>query len=211
MRALEAAETLAADGVDVAVLHVPTIKPLDEATILREASRTGRMVRRRLPCPFRRGLQRERGVNPLSEARHRHADRLCPTLSPWRVLRNAGWITNLPTISDGAPASSRGPLCSQLTEMLVEMPMDPARPLAVRDDVCGRCRRFAEVCQGRGGAWRCTLRSWTAAPCQFRRALRWRGSVLSPWRRSLRPGRQCRANFAEIAHGEKDRRQPQAD
>jgi transketolase len=44
MRALEAAETLAADSVDVAVLHVPTIKPLDEATILREASRTGRMV-----------------------------------------------------------------------------------------------------------------------------------------------------------------------
>ena len=26
------------------VLHVPTIKPLDEATILKEASRTGRMV-----------------------------------------------------------------------------------------------------------------------------------------------------------------------
>ena len=26
------------------MLHVPTIKPLDEATILREASRTGRMV-----------------------------------------------------------------------------------------------------------------------------------------------------------------------
>jgi transketolase len=44
MRALEAAETLSADNVDVAVLHVPTIKPLDEATILREVSRTGRMV-----------------------------------------------------------------------------------------------------------------------------------------------------------------------
>jgi transketolase len=28
----------------VAVLHSPTIKPLDEATILREAGRTGRMV-----------------------------------------------------------------------------------------------------------------------------------------------------------------------
>ena len=44
MRALEAAETLQDDSVDVAVLHVPTIKPLDEAAILREASRTGRMV-----------------------------------------------------------------------------------------------------------------------------------------------------------------------
>ena len=44
MRALEAADRLRADGVDVAVLHCPTIKPLDEATILREAGRTGRMV-----------------------------------------------------------------------------------------------------------------------------------------------------------------------
>ena len=35
MRALEAAKALRTDGVDVAVLHVPTIKPLDEATILR--------------------------------------------------------------------------------------------------------------------------------------------------------------------------------
>ncbi len=33
MRALEAAQALAADKVDVAVLHCPTIKPLDEATI----------------------------------------------------------------------------------------------------------------------------------------------------------------------------------
>lgn len=44
MRALEAAEALRADGVDVGILHVPTIKPLDVATILREAARTGRMV-----------------------------------------------------------------------------------------------------------------------------------------------------------------------
>jgi transketolase len=44
MRALEAARALKADGVDVAVLHVPTIKPLDEATILREAGKTGRLV-----------------------------------------------------------------------------------------------------------------------------------------------------------------------
>ncbi|MDN4572244.1 transketolase [Pandoraea cepalis] len=44
MRALDAAKALAADRVDVAVLHVPTIKPLDEATIVREAARGGRLV-----------------------------------------------------------------------------------------------------------------------------------------------------------------------
>jgi transketolase len=44
MRALEAAKTLTDDKVDAAVLHVPTIKPLDETTILREAALTGRMV-----------------------------------------------------------------------------------------------------------------------------------------------------------------------
>jgi transketolase len=44
MRALEAAERLRADGIGVAVLHVATIKPLDEATILREAGRAGRLV-----------------------------------------------------------------------------------------------------------------------------------------------------------------------
>lgn len=44
MRALEAAKLLQADRVDVAVLHVPTIKPLDTEAILREAGRAGRMV-----------------------------------------------------------------------------------------------------------------------------------------------------------------------
>ncbi|MFC0665585.1 transketolase family protein [Azotobacter chroococcum] len=44
MRALEAAEQLRADGVEVSVLHVPTIKPLDEATILAEARKPGRLV-----------------------------------------------------------------------------------------------------------------------------------------------------------------------
>jgi transketolase len=44
MRALEAAKELQADGVDVAVLHVPTIKPLDEQTILAEARKPGRLV-----------------------------------------------------------------------------------------------------------------------------------------------------------------------
>ncbi|EEA01331.1 Transketolase central region [Burkholderia sp. H160] len=44
MRALETAKALETDKVDVAVLHVPTIKPLDTETIIREAMRTGRMV-----------------------------------------------------------------------------------------------------------------------------------------------------------------------
>lgn len=44
MRALDVARTLAADQVDVAVLHVPTVKPLDVETILREAGRGGRLV-----------------------------------------------------------------------------------------------------------------------------------------------------------------------
>jgi transketolase len=44
MRALEAADLLAKDKVEIGVLHVPTIKPLDAATILEEASRKGRMV-----------------------------------------------------------------------------------------------------------------------------------------------------------------------
>jgi transketolase len=34
MRSLEVAKALAQDGIGVAVLHVPTIKPLDEAAIL---------------------------------------------------------------------------------------------------------------------------------------------------------------------------------
>lgn len=44
MRSLEVAQQLQADGIDVAVLHVPTIKPLDEATILSEVRRLGRLV-----------------------------------------------------------------------------------------------------------------------------------------------------------------------
>lgn len=44
MRSLEVAKALETDRVDVAVLHVPTIKPLDTTTILAEASRSGRLV-----------------------------------------------------------------------------------------------------------------------------------------------------------------------
>jgi transketolase len=44
MRALEVAKVLQDDGLGVAVVHVPTIKPLDTETILREAQRSGRLV-----------------------------------------------------------------------------------------------------------------------------------------------------------------------
>jgi transketolase len=44
MRALEAVEALRTDRIDVGVLHVPTIKPLDKTAILKEATRSGRMV-----------------------------------------------------------------------------------------------------------------------------------------------------------------------
>jgi transketolase len=44
MRALEVAEALKADNVSVAVLHTPTIKPLDEEAVIREARRSGRLV-----------------------------------------------------------------------------------------------------------------------------------------------------------------------
>lgn len=44
MRALESAKALAKDGISVAVLHVPTIKPLDEEAILQAASGLGRLV-----------------------------------------------------------------------------------------------------------------------------------------------------------------------
>ncbi|GAB7529519.1 transketolase family protein [Pseudomonas sp. 3A(2025)] len=44
MRALEVAQLLGDGSADVAVLHVPTIKPLDEATIIEQCRRSGRLV-----------------------------------------------------------------------------------------------------------------------------------------------------------------------
>lgn len=44
MRALDAAVAMEKDGTSVAVLHCPTIKPLDVPTILAEAGRSGRLV-----------------------------------------------------------------------------------------------------------------------------------------------------------------------
>lgn len=44
MRALEAARALEGGGADVAVLHSPTVKPLDEETILREVRKGERLV-----------------------------------------------------------------------------------------------------------------------------------------------------------------------
>ncbi|MEO0363306.1 MAG: transketolase C-terminal domain-containing protein, partial [Pseudomonadota bacterium] len=44
MRALDAAAALAAEGIEIGVLHSPTIKPLDEATILEAAARAKLLV-----------------------------------------------------------------------------------------------------------------------------------------------------------------------
>lgn len=44
MRALEVATSLQKDSVGVTVLHVPTIKPLDENTILKEVMKSDRLV-----------------------------------------------------------------------------------------------------------------------------------------------------------------------
>jgi transketolase len=44
MRALEVAAKLREQNISVAVLHSPTIKPLDEATIIEQASKSGRLV-----------------------------------------------------------------------------------------------------------------------------------------------------------------------
>jgi len=43
-RCLEAAELLAKEGIQAHVLHVPTLKPLDEEAIVRAAARTGLVV-----------------------------------------------------------------------------------------------------------------------------------------------------------------------
>ena len=43
-RVVDAAEILAADGIDAHVLHVPTLKPIDVAAIVASAERTGRVM-----------------------------------------------------------------------------------------------------------------------------------------------------------------------
>ncbi|MBA3758077.1 transketolase family protein [Candidatus Saccharibacteria bacterium] len=43
-QAMVAAEKLFKDGIDVEVIHCPTIKPLDAATILKSAQKTGRVI-----------------------------------------------------------------------------------------------------------------------------------------------------------------------
>jgi transketolase len=44
IRSLEAADLLAAEGISVEVVHVPTLKPLDPAGIVRSASKTGLVI-----------------------------------------------------------------------------------------------------------------------------------------------------------------------
>src|SRR5262249_45593788 len=70
-RCLEAADLLAAGGIDAEVVDVLTLAPLDEATILESVTRTHKLVvvdedtptcsmarpPRRAPAPARRGLR----------------------------------------------------------------------------------------------------------------------------------------------------------
>ncbi len=44
MRTIDAARALKAEGIDCAIMHVPTIKPLDVNTIKAEAAKSGRLV-----------------------------------------------------------------------------------------------------------------------------------------------------------------------
>jgi transketolase len=43
-RVVDAADLLAADGIDAHVVHVPTLKPLDVAAVVAAAERTGRVI-----------------------------------------------------------------------------------------------------------------------------------------------------------------------
>ncbi len=45
-RALEAAEKLAAEGIEIEVVDPRSLKPLDEETIIRSVSKTGRVLDR---------------------------------------------------------------------------------------------------------------------------------------------------------------------
>ena len=64
MRALEAAKALAGDRIDVGVLHVPTIKPLDEAAILSACGRPEPEFGRDAPGEAVAGLLMRAGVHP---------------------------------------------------------------------------------------------------------------------------------------------------
>ena len=86
MRALQAAEELAAHHVDVAVVHTPTIKPFDEETVLREID-TDRLARDAGEPHRRRRTVRDGGVG-RGAPRARQADHArsrCPTSSSPRA------------------------------------------------------------------------------------------------------------------------------
>ena len=102
---------------NVAVLHVPTIKPLDEATILREAGRSGRLVSwpRTTPSSAAWARRSPRLLLRAGRARRRSGRSRCRTSSstparcrrcttatasrprPWRGASRAGCSRPLPT------------------------------------------------------------------------------------------------------------------
>ena len=93
MRALDAAKRLEADHVDVAVLHVPTIKPLDRAAILRECAHGP--ARRDAGEPHHR--RRARRVGRVLPGVRRHGPRrIVPIALPDEFLAAGA----LPTLHD---------------------------------------------------------------------------------------------------------------
>ena len=75
VRALEAAELLAQEGIEAHVLHLPTVKPLDEAAIIAAAEKTGLVLttedgsageKGRVIAPLERALAGRDAAQPVT-------------------------------------------------------------------------------------------------------------------------------------------------
>ena len=115
MRALQAAARLEADHVDVAVLHVPTIKPLDREAILRAAGPTGSSSRCENHTVI--GGLAESVASPRSSAAGRQA--ACPIALPDEFLAAGA----LPTLHDryGLSTARSSPPCSPSCSVVVDI------------------------------------------------------------------------------------------
>ena len=125
MRALQAAARLEADHVDVAVLHVPTIKPLDREAILRAAAL--RPARRDLREPHRR-RRAGRGRRDLARLRRRRRPRFVPIGLPDEFLAAGA----LPTLHDRYGLSTDAVVARIKAELndRAPWPADPSPPSA---------------------------------------------------------------------------------
>ena len=125
MRALQAAARLEADHVDVAVLHVPTIKPLDTEAILRAAAH--RPARRHPGEPHRR--RRARRVRRRDPGlRRRRAPASCPIALPDEFLAAGA----LPTLHDRYGLSTDAIVARVKAELGTPHRHAPRRPVARR-------------------------------------------------------------------------------